>query len=242
MKITVLMGSPTKNGNTCVLAREVVRGAKDCGAETEEIFLAELRIDYCKGCVGKTKKFCMSTGLCNINDDTEELKHKLLNSDGIILATPSYGILPTAIMKNFLIDRLGMFLAYTSGLGGKYFVGVSTCGGMGAKTVAKDILKHFTAGFHQRGYVSGYLGVAVGYDRIENNPKALNKAYKLGTKLVNDIAKKRKYPFQSLKDRVIISLFVRKSILKNIYTNRDGDMKAVYENLIGRGLIKPVKI
>lgn len=238
MKITAVMGSPTKNGNTCVLAREVMRGAKDSGAEIEEIFLAEHHIEYCKGCMGKTSKFCMATGKCNISDDAEELKQKLYNSDGIILATPSYGIMPSAVMKNFIVDRIGMFTAYTSGLGGKYFVGISTCGGIGAKTVAKDIVKHFIAGFHQRGYVSGHLGVAVGYERIESKPEAMEKAYKLGAKLAKDIVRKKKYPFQSLKDRLIISLFVRKIILKNIYTNKDGNMKAVYENLSERGLIK----
>jgi len=79
----------------------------------------------------------MSTGKCNIHDDVEELKQKLYQSDGIVLASPSYGIMPTAIMKNFIVDRIGMFTAYTSGFGGKYFAGVSACDGIGAKKVAK---------------------------------------------------------------------------------------------------------
>lgn len=241
MKVTLVLGSPTKNGNTCVLAREVLRGVKDFGAEIEEIFLAEYHIEYCMGCVGKTSKLCMATGKCNINDDADELRQKLYNSDGIILATPSYGIMPSAIMKNFLVDRIGMFTTYTSSLGGKYFVGISTCGGVGAKKVAKDIVNHFTVGFHQRGYASGYLGIAVGYDRIESNPEAMKRAYKLGVKLAKDIVRQRKYPFQRWKDRLITSLIVRKIILKNIYANRDGNMKAVYENLVERGLIKPLQ-
>ncbi len=239
MKITAVMGSPTKNGNTCVLAREVLRGAKDTGAETEEIFLAEHHIAYCIGCIGRTSKHCMSTGKCNINDDAEALKQKLYQSDGIVLATPSYGIMPTAVMKNFIIDRIGMFTAYTSGFGGKYLVGVSTCGGIGAKTVAKDIVKRFIAGFHRRSYVTGYLGVAIGYERIENKPKAMAAAYRLGVKLAQDISRKKKYHLQGFKDRLMITLIVKKIILKNIYTNKDGDMKAVYQNLVERGMIKP---
>lgn len=137
MKVTAVLGSPSKNGNTCIMAREVLRGARDAGAETEEIFLAGHHIEYCKGCIGKTPKHCMSTGKCNIHDDVEELKQKLYQSDGIVLASPSYGIMPTAIMKNFIVDRIGMFTAYTSGFGGKYFAGVSACGGIGAKKVAK---------------------------------------------------------------------------------------------------------
>ncbi len=239
MKVIAVMGSPAKNGNACVLAREVMRGAESVGAQTEEIFLAEHHIEYCKGCIGKTPKLCMATGKCNISDDAEELKQKLYNCEGIVLSTPSYGIMPTAIMKNFIIDRIGMFTTYTSSLGGKYFVGVSTCGGIGAKKVAKEILKHFTAGFHKRGYASGHFGVAIGNGRIEDHPKAMKKAYKLGVKLANDIIHKRKYPLQCLKDRLIIALFARKIILRNIYTNKNGNMKAVYDNLVERGLIKP---
>ena len=242
MRIVAVMGSPAKNGNTCRLAREVLKGARDSGAEIEEIFLAEKNIDYCKGCVGKINNMCMSTGKCRIEDEVEELKKKLYEADGIVFASPSYGMLPTARMKNFLIDRIGMFTAYTSALGGKYFVGVSTCGGIGANKVAKDMAKHFVTGFHCRGYMSGYLGVKLGYEKIDSRPDVMSKAYQLGGRLADDIVKKRKYPFQSLKDRMITALIVRKLILKNIYANKDGQMKAVYENLLNRGLIKPIGI
>lgn len=237
MKIVAVLGSPSKNGNTSILAREVLKGAQDAGAEIEEIVLADHQIGFCRGCIGKTPVMCMSTGKCNISDDAEALKQKLYSSDGIILASPSYGIMPSAMMKNFIVDRIGMFTAYISGLGGKYFVGVSTCGGIGAKKVAKDIVKHFLAGFHQRGYRSGYLGVALGYGSVGDKPKALAKAHKLGLKLVRDIEKRRKYPFQSLFDRMMVALIVRRVIVKNIDANRHGDMKAVYENLVGRGLM-----
>ena len=45
MKITAVLGSPTGDGNTCILARKVLSGAEDFGAEVEEIFLAEHRIE-----------------------------------------------------------------------------------------------------------------------------------------------------------------------------------------------------
>ena len=239
MKIVAVVGSPTNNGNTSKLAREVLRGAQNSGAEIEEIFLADHKIQYCRGCLGKIKNTCMSTGKCNIDDDVKELKQILYSSDGIVLATPCYARMPTAMMKNFISDRIGMFTAYTSSLGGKYFVGVSCCGGIGANKVAKDIAKDFIMGFHQRGYFSGHLGVALGYDKVDTKPEVLLKAYNLGVKLANDIKKKRKYPFQNLIGRLMIILFVKKIILKNIYNNRDGDMKAVYENLTSRGMIKP---
>jgi multimeric flavodoxin WrbA len=215
-------------------------GAADSGADTEEIFLADYKIEYCRGCISRNvKDHCMATGTCIINDDVNMLKQKLYNADGIVLASPSYGIMESARMKNFITDRIGMFTAYTSSLGRKYFVGVSTCGGIGAKTVAKNMANHFTSGFHQRGFMTGYIGAAIGNDRIETKQKEMEKAYKLGIKLVNDIKTGKKYPFQRLFDRMITALIVRKIILNNIYQNKDDGMKAVYENLVGRNLIKP---
>lgn len=233
MKITAVLGSPSRNGNTCVLARGVLRGAGDAGADVGEIFLAEYKIEFCRGCMG-----CMATGRCVIDDDVNDLREQLYASDGIVLASPAYGLKPTARMKNFLADRIGMYTVYTSSLGGKYFVGVSTCGGIGAAQVAREMAQDFIVSFHQRGYSSGYFGVKLGYDRIEARPDALAKAYRLGQKLADDIRTGRKYPFQKLFDRLQMALIVRRIILKNIYTNKDKRMKAVYANLVSRGLIR----
>lgn len=237
MKITAIMGSPAKNGNTCTLAREVLRGAGDSGCDTEEIFLMDHHIEYCKGCIGRTSKHCMSTGICNIHDDTAVLKSKLYESDGIVLASPSYGIKPTAVMKNFLTDRIGMFTTYTSGFGGKYIVAVSSCGGIGAKKVARDIAKDCATGFHRWGNITGCIGVSLGYDRIESKPEVMAQAYRLGVKLASDITKKRKYPLQNIKDKILIAVFARRIIQKNIYANKDGAMNAVYRSLAERGLL-----
>lgn len=244
MKITAVLGSPTKNGNTCILSREVLRGAAEAAneksgteIEIEEIFLPEHHIEFCLGCISRNvPNQCMATGSCILNDDLNGLKEKLYSSDGIVLASPSYGLAPTARMKNFIVDRIGMFTAYTSGLAGKYFVGVSTAGGIGAKKVAKELAEHFIVGFHARGFLTGHIGVLVGNDGIEKQPDALRRAYRMGQKMYSDIRTGRRYPLQKLPRR-LINRIPRKIILKNIYRNKDGSMKAVYENLVKRGLI-----
>jgi len=38
MKVTAVLGSPSKNGNTCIMAREVLRGARDAGAVQKKYF------------------------------------------------------------------------------------------------------------------------------------------------------------------------------------------------------------
>lgn len=239
MKITAVLGSPSKDGNTSVLAREVLRGAADGGAEIDEIFLAGHHIEFCRGCISRdAPNMCMSTGKCIIEDDVNDFRQKLYESDGIVLASPSYGRMPTARMKNFLVDRIGMYTAYTSSLGGKYFVGVSTCGGIGAAGVARNLAGDFLNGFHKRGYCSGHIGVKLGYDRIEQKPEVLEQAYKLGGKLVHDINKQKRYPLQRLPGRILNALFLRRIILSNIYANKDTRMKAVYNNLVERKLIR----
>jgi multimeric flavodoxin WrbA len=239
MKVTAIIGSPHKNGNTAVLAREVLRGLKDNGIETEEIFLPDHRIEYCRGCIGSNGKFCMNTGRCVINDGVNELRDALCGSDGIILASPTYGRRPYAMMKNFIADRIGMYAAYTSLFEGKYFAGLSTGGAIGVQKVAKDLSREFSSDFHARSYVSGYLGVNVGHKRIEDIPIALKKAHELGGKMSKDMKSGKSFVFQRLFARMMFGLFARRIILANIYSNKDGQLKAVYENLVDRKLIKP---
>lgn len=238
MKITAVLGSPNRNGNTSVLVNEALRGALEIGAETEILFLADYRIEYCKGCLSNgAKEYCMSRGICNINDDAAALRKKLYESDGIIFASPSYGIQPTARMKNFLTDRIGMYTVYTSRLGGKYFLGLSTAGGIGAPTVAKKLAAEFAHGFFQRGYVSGSLGVHVGHDCIEKHPDALDRAYTLGRKLAVDIKTGKRYRLQHLGNRLLTALMIKPIIKKNIVSNKEHSMRAVYEDLVERSLL-----
>ena len=227
MKITAVIGSPSRNGNTAVLARAALEAARSEGADTEEIVLSEHHIEYCRGCMN-----CMRTGTCLIEDEAFALRDKLYASDGIILASPSYGIQMTARMKNFLVDRIGMFTVYTSSFGGKYFVGISTAGGIGAKKVARTLAEEYAAGFFRRGYISGSLGILRGHGRVEDVPGALEQSRALGRRLASDIEEGQTYPFQCLGRRLITRFVVRPMILKNIRQNKDGTLKAVWETIM----------
>jgi hypothetical protein len=139
------------------------------------------------------------------------------------------------------MDRIGMFIVYTSGLSGKYFVGVSTCGGIGAKKVARNLGYRFVGGFHARGFSSGSIGVTLGNNRIEDFPEQLEKARELGKKLVRDIRQNRPYVFQKLMSRLLTRHLVRRIILKNMYKQKDDQMKAVHQELLNRGFIPAEK-
>ncbi len=237
MKVVGVVGSPSRNGNTAVLVREALRAAAAQGAEVEEIFLPEHNLLFCQGC-----SRCMTDGRCHLSDDFEEIRSKVYAADGLVLGSPTYGGGPSAIMKNFF-DRLGLYTVFTSSLGGKYLVGISTASAMGAGAVAKKLTEVVGGAFgtlFARGYVSGSLGIARGGKRIEEQPKALEKARRLGERLVDDIRRGRRYPLQNLQGRAMSTLFLRPAFERSIKEYRHKEMKAVYESLVRRGLIEAV--
>ncbi len=231
MKILGIISSPRRNGNTAVLVREALKGAKDKNVEVEEIYLPDLKIDYCKGCFT-----CISKGLCPINDDFPALRKKILDADGIIISSPSYGLAPTACMKTFL-ERIGMYNAYTSSLSGKYVISISSAGAMGASKVAGELAGLVANGVFKRGYISGLLAVNVEYSQTCTNDKILQQAYMLGQKITDDIIGKKQYPFQNIPKRLLNKFILKRVFTRNILQHKNGMMKAVYMDLKEQGLI-----
>jgi multimeric flavodoxin WrbA len=99
-----VVGSPRKKGNTDVMVSRILEGARDSGAHTEAIFLADMMIRECDGCHAcwRGKRVCVK------KDDMTLLYPKIAKSDAIVLGTPVYWYGPTALMKGF-IDRFVYF-------------------------------------------------------------------------------------------------------------------------------------
>lgn len=103
MKITVFNGSPrAKLGNTNVLVESFLEGAKQAGAETEQVYLSKYKINPCRGCKTCWEK---TPGRCAQKDDMEKLIAKVISSDVLGFATPVYADNVSGLLKNF-IDRL----------------------------------------------------------------------------------------------------------------------------------------
>jgi multimeric flavodoxin WrbA len=99
MRILVIYGSPRRRGNTSLLLKKAVEGARDAGAEVEEIVLRDLKMSPCLEIYG-----CRQTGRCVIQDDFQRVYEKLLACQGLMLASPVFFYAVSAQTK-ILMDR-----------------------------------------------------------------------------------------------------------------------------------------
>jgi multimeric flavodoxin WrbA len=98
-KIVAIYGSPRRKGNTAALLKKAIEGARDCGADVEEIVLRDLKISPCLEIYG-----CMQAGECAIKDDFQMVRDKILHAQGLILASPVFFYSVSSHTK-ILMDR-----------------------------------------------------------------------------------------------------------------------------------------
>jgi len=104
-KITAFVGSARAKHTHEAVSRLFdhlrARGDVDC----EVVMLSDYALETCRGC-----KLCFEKGeeACPLKDDRDKLIEKLLSSDGVVFASPSYMFQVSGLMKTF-IDRLAFF-------------------------------------------------------------------------------------------------------------------------------------
>ena len=99
MKVLGIMGSPRIKGNTDLLLDEALKGAQSQQAEVEKVVVDKLKITPCREYYG-----CLKDGNCVIKDEMDDIYPKLLNADGVIVASPMFFYGLPAQLKA-LIDR-----------------------------------------------------------------------------------------------------------------------------------------
>lgn len=98
-RILAISGSPRRQGNTALLLAKAAEGAREAGARVEEVVLRDLKMSPCLEIYG-----CLKTGRCVIQDDFQRLYDRILECDGIILASPIFFYTVSAHTK-ILMDR-----------------------------------------------------------------------------------------------------------------------------------------
>lgn len=105
MKVVGFNGSPRKDGNTAILLNHAFEVLQKEGIETETVHVGGKHIHGCRSCY---KCFSNRDHRCAFNDDIlNACVEKMLEADGLILASPTYFTDVTAEMKA-LIDRAGL--------------------------------------------------------------------------------------------------------------------------------------
>jgi multimeric flavodoxin WrbA len=104
MKVVAFNGSARKEGNTTILVKTVFGELKKEGIRTELVQLAGKKI---RGCIACGKCFTNQDKRCAVTGDiANDCIEKMLEADGIILASPTYFADVSAELKA-LIDRSG---------------------------------------------------------------------------------------------------------------------------------------
>ncbi len=84
-KILLFYGSPRKDGNSDLLAKAFIKGAKEKGAEVEDMRLFSLNITPCIEC-----EKCNETGVCILDDDMKDIYEKIEEASTIVVASPIF--------------------------------------------------------------------------------------------------------------------------------------------------------
>ena len=173
-KVLILEGSPRLKGNSCILSDEFARGAEDAGYSVEKIAVARKKVAGCLGCNACYR----NGGVCVQKDDMAEIREKMVEADGIVLASPIYFYSMTAQMKA-VIDRS---YAFFSQLAGKTFYFIISCAATDATftETMQAALRGFTYCVPDSVEGGVILGTGVNDPGDVRNSPAMAQAYEMG--------------------------------------------------------------
>lgn len=140
MKVVAFNGSARPNGNCTHLILEVFRQLRLNGIETEVVQLSEKQINPCSACYQchKNRNLC-----CAIeDDDLNACIFKMMEADGIILASPTY-IGDVSSMAKALIDRAGLVARSNTNMFRRKLGAAIVTASWGGAIHAFDSLNHF---------------------------------------------------------------------------------------------------
>ncbi len=215
IKILGICGSHRTEKNTFYALSKCMEGISALGieAETEIVDLSRMKIEECKGC---HVCFLRSSGTSPcpvINDDMNKIYPKLLEADGIIVASPVHWWSSTSKMRRF-IERTNGYC----GAGNAEFAGALYNKAGGVITVAYDVhggtevaATHLitwmitenmmvvgTQGAHAGGTASTNLGVpTAAADSVKFDHHGMKTVYEVG-KRVAEAAYIMKYGRENL--------------------------------------------
>ncbi|MGN1195765.1 MAG: flavodoxin family protein, partial [Acutalibacteraceae bacterium] len=161
-----------------ILVAEFKRGAEEKGHKVTEIFVRELDMKFCKGCLA-----CQKTGKCVIKDDIASIIDTVRSADVLVFASPVYYYSVSGQLKTFL-DRMNPI--YTLGHDFKEVYLISTAAENEESAVDGSISDI-------QGWIDCFSGVklsdvikgigATAPGDIRSNTQVMGQAYEMGCRL-----------------------------------------------------------
>ncbi|MFW9799289.1 MAG: flavodoxin family protein [Candidatus Thorarchaeota archaeon] len=189
-RVLGISGSPRRGGNTSILTKTALTAARDIGAKTEFIELADMILSPCN----HTTK-CYELGRCEQDDDLNRIVDRMQLADAIVIGSPSYYGSVTTSMKNFM-DRAGQFAR----LEGKVGCGLVVARKSGADlTLSQIIFFMLVKEMIVPGGLSWPVGMALNVGDIRSDTEAIVMAHQMGRRVATlaDILNKTPVPWRS---------------------------------------------
>ena len=176
MRILGIVGSRRRMGNTEILVKEALLGAREEGAEVTLVRLTDLCLEECNGCMACV----MRDAKCGLKDDFYFLMEQMETSEGMVLGAPTYIYGPAGVVK-VLLDRF--LVMKPDQWQDKRALTIATAGRREWMPYALPQLNCLAmmAGY---GLVGSYAGISPGPGEILLSQTAVDDVHELGRRLV----------------------------------------------------------
>jgi multimeric flavodoxin WrbA len=226
-KITIINGSPRKNGATFKILnhfRELLEN-KNSNINVNFVNLIDYNLKYCIGC-----QHCYKIGKCIILDDSVEKIHDFIkNSDGIIFGTPNYATNISGLFRNFH-DRVHMTMEQL--LYRKPCINIVTYENMNLMAnKVLNIMKEIIT--HGGGYNINSMAIKNPFNQDPLSNKIKWKIEKLSKKLIKNIQKNKPPLFSIIFSKIAINMFLKPFVNKN-----KEQYHGIINSWIEKGIIK----
>jgi NAD(P)H-dependent FMN reductase len=106
-KIVAIVGSYRKDGTIDSAVQAILAGAREKGAETHTLYLADQHLEFCTNCRRCTQAQGLQRGSCVQQDSLQSMLTEIDAADAIVLGAPVNYWNVTALFRQFMERLLG---------------------------------------------------------------------------------------------------------------------------------------
>lgn len=195
-KVVAVLGTYRKGGTLDAAVEAMLEGARAKRATTSTIYLTDKHLEFCTNCRQCTQEPGPERGKCRQDDDLESILSEIEAADALVLASPVNCGNATAIFRRFMerlvgcaywpwgqpaprarshVHTLKAALVATSAMPG-FLIPIATGTKKALRTTAKMLGAKPVAGL--------WIGLAAGEPDHKPSPRVLERARRIGMKLV----------------------------------------------------------